>query len=241
MYLSPPLKTMTMWRFFLIIICIPLLSSCFELREELYLHKEGWGSYKILVDFSESKEMLQDLAAKTDTSKHNPFGKPNETFAELAQTWGLGAEKLNKINGISNAEQVYDEKNYILGLQFEFQDISALNLALTLKDGGEFNPKFELPYIYQKGKLAKNNIFIFQKLLKYLDISINEEMDISKQKKAIFAQISYKTAIKTSGKIKKYNNYSYVMQENGREVHGTFKLKDVLNGNADISTLIKFK
>lgn len=225
----------------LLLVCIPLLSSCFELREELYLHKEGWGNYKLLADFSKDREMLEALFTKTDTSKHNPFGEVGESFEELATVWGLGADKLNQINGISKAKKIVDKKRFIIGIQFEFQDISALNLALTLKDGGEFNPNFELPFNYHKGKLMKNNVFIFQKLLKYLDTSNETDERFNNEKKAIFAQISCKTIINTSGKIKKCSNYQYEQGRNEREVVANFYLRDIWNGAVDISTLIKFK
>ena len=228
-------------QFFILLLFIPLLQSCFELREELYIHKEGWGNYKLVADFSVHKEMLQSLVNQADTSKHNPFGKPGGSFLELMDAWDLGAEKLNNINGIKNARQVFDEQKFIIGLQFDFQDISALNLVLTLKDGGEFNPEFNLPYSYQKGKLNKHNVFVFQKLLKYLNQSNNKEVSFNNQKKAIFAQISYKSIIKTSGRVKRFDNHDFELQESERELHGTFLLQEVLNGAVDISTLIKFK
>ena len=229
-------------RFLLLLVCIiPLLSSCFELQEELYLHKEGWGSYKLLADFSKDKEMLQAMFEKTDSSEHNPFGNKNSSFEELFEAWNLGAEKLNEIKGISNAKQVVDNKQFIVGIQFDFQDMSALNLALTLRDGGEFNPDFELPYSYHKGKLTKNNVFIFKKLLKYLHDSNQADDSFNVEKKAIFAQILYKTTIVTSGKIKKCSSYHFTQSENEREVEATFYLKDIWDGKSDISTLIKFK
>ena len=230
-----------MKRLLLFLLLIPFLQSCFELKEELFIHKEGWGKYQLVADFSAHKEMLQALKNQADTIEQNPFGKKGESFAELLETWDLGAEKLNAINGISNAERIVDEENFILGFKFDFQDISALNLVLTIKEGGEYNTDFKLPYSYHKGKLNKENVFIFQKLLQYLNATSKDENSFNNQKKAIFAQISYKTVIKTSGKIKKINNHAYVLGENEKEIEGTFSVQEILNGLVDISTLIKFK
>ena len=226
---------------FVLICCVPFLSSCFELREELFIHKEGWGNYKLVVDLSEHREMFQELTAKTDTSTHNPFGKKGASFQELIDAWGLGAERLGQLNGVFNAKEIVDKKNYLIGLRFEFQDISALNLALTLRDGGEFNPSFQLPYSYEKGKLNKNDVFIFQKLLKYLNDSNKEDVRFNNQKKAIFAQISYTTVIKTSGRIKKHNNSHFSMEANQKELSASAPLNEVLSGAVKLNTLVKFK
>lgn len=226
---------------FILICCLPLLSSCFELREEIFIHKDGWGNYRILADFSDHQEMFQDFVAKTDTSIYNPFGKKGGSFDELFDAWGVGADRLNQLNGIHNAKEIIDEKHFLVGLQFEYQDISALNLALALRDGGEFNPTFELPYSYEKGKLKKNDVFIFLKLLKYLNDSNKEDVRFNNQKKAIFAQISYTTVIKTSGKIKKHNNSNFVIDENKKELSVSARLHEVLSGAVKLNTLVKFK
>jgi len=225
----------------LFVVCIPFLSSCFELREEVFIHKEGWGNFKLIADFSENKEVFRDLVAKADTSKHNPFGKPGNSFQELLEVWGLGAEKLSHLNGIRTAKQIFDREQFLIGLQFDFEDINALNLALTLRDGGEFNPSYSLPYNYEKGKFTKNKIFIFQKLLKYLNQSNKEDVRFNNQKKAIFAQISYTTIIKTSGKIKKFTNYHFKLADDQQQLKASFPLSHIMSGAIDLSNLVKFK
>jgi len=205
------------------------------------MHKDGWGNYRLVVDLSDHQEMFQDLVAKTDTSIYNPFGEKNASFEELVTSWGLGADRLNQLNGIFNAKEIVDKERFLIGLQFEFQDISALNLALTLRDGGEFNTSFQLPYSYEKGKLEKNDVFIFQKLLKYLNDSDKADVRFDSQKKAIFAQILYTTVIKTSGKIKKHNNSNFAIEENKKELSASVRLHEVLSGAVKLNTLVKFK
>ena len=224
----------------LLILLVASLSSCFELREELTIQADGSGTFKLVADFSEHQQMLKELSEKADTA-HFPFG--NQKTPDLASILGFGSENFAKINGIQNTKSVSDTVNYIFGFQFDFTDINALNLALVMRDGGEFNQDFQLPYRYEgKGKLLKNDVFVFKKLFKYL---LEEEKDLPEylqsQKKAIFARISYKCLIKTSGKIKKNSNADYEFLGGKKQLTYSGYLHEIYDGIANIGTELKFK
>jgi len=217
------------------------LSSCFELREELSIKKDGSGSFKLVADFSEHKEMLAEMLVKKDTSAQNPFQLTN--LGSLVQIFDRGASEFNKIKGISNAQEIADSVNYIFGFSFDFTDVSALNLALVMKDAGDFNTDFKLPYRYEgKGKLVKNDVFVFKKMFKDLLVEQKDLPEyLQSQKKAIFAQISYKCIISTEGKIKKVSNSSYNMAEGKYKLVYQAYLREIYDGIVDISTELKFK
>ncbi len=156
--------------------------------------------------------------------------------------WQTGAEDFANLKGISNAREITDKINFIFGFSFDFDDIGALNLALVMKDGGDYNPDFQLPYSFDRGKLTKNNVFVFKKLFeKLIEEDKNEPKYIQSQKKAIFAQIRYKCTIRALGKIKKSTNKAYELSEDKKQVSLNAFLSEVYGGLSQADTNVKFK
>jgi hypothetical protein len=227
------------WLVLLLPFC---LSSCFELKEELLITKAGSGSYKLVIDCSEHKDMLSELIAKSDSLKQNPFGEKGNSLESLASVWQTGVADFANLKGVRNAKEITDKQNFIFGFSFDFDDIGALNLALVMKDGGDYNADFKLPYSYEKGKLTKNNVFVFKKLFKNLIAADKNEPEyIQSQKKAIFAQIRYKCIIRTLNKIKKSSNNSYELSADKKQVSLSAFLSEVYGGISQSDTNIKFK
>ena len=218
-----------------------LLTSCFELQEEVAIQKDGSGHYKMILDFSAHKEMIQELLNTADTSKSKPFGK--EGLDKLTKTWTEGAVKLNKINGITNAFEIADEQNFRYGFSFDFSDIEALNLALATYDSWKFTETPELAFVYHgKGKFKKNNVFVYKRLFeKLLEETENQPKYLQTQKKAIFAQISYKCTLITEGKIKKKNHPGFKFDRNKHRLVYKCYLKEIYDEIVDIGIELKFK
>lgn len=226
----------------LFIAIVLLCSSCFDIKEEIYLKKDGSGTFRLLLDFSSHKEMLRALAEDSADSDYPTFGE-KKPFEEMIQVWTGGALALNEIKGIDDATAIVNKEAFIYGWQFSFADVNALNLVLALKDGGEFDTSYLPPYSFQKKELTKQGVFSFFQLFAEFTGNTVDTKDavLKKQKKAIFAGASYQCTISVEGKVRKYNNKEYKLSSDKKRLLFIGSLLDVQSGKAYIGNLIKFK
>ncbi len=221
-------------------------SSCFEIREVVFIQTDGSGHFQLLADFSEQKEMFKELLTKAESNPLNtgPLGAGEDPVANIIETWQKGAQQLNEINGISNAEAIINKEEFILGWEFDFTDVNALNLVLALRDGDEYNPNYIPAYRFDKRVLYKSNVFSFNKLLEQLS-PYKEGKNISiafkNEKKAIFAGVRYCCEVQVLGKIKKYSNKAFQRSSDKKRLFYKTTLSDIESGEANISNKIKFK
>lgn len=135
----------------LLAVCVLTLSSCFHIIEEVTFRDSGKGSYSMMFDMSDFKNiiaMLQNMApadssggqtAQMPVMQGNPIGKEQGGMAVL----------LKDMKGISNILEVTDSTNLKFGFTFDFEDVTSLNKALKTfqtgqtSDGQEDTFKFD--------------------------------------------------------------------------------------------------
>lgn len=119
---------------FLIVICsliVLALSGCFDIKEEIFLEKNGSGTYTTTMDMSKLKDMMNMIKMMMPDSLKDStsgFDKINE-LDSLQNMW----QGLESLKGIS---QVKREKkaDMVFQVSFRFTDINALNLAMTKRN-----------------------------------------------------------------------------------------------------------
>jgi hypothetical protein len=138
------------------------LSSCLHILEEATFRNNGSGSYKMTLDMSEMKGMMDmmkgmggDQGASQETDSTNmsdggDFTPPAETTAEEANPMGgLGeqlsgvASSLKGIPGLSNITEINDTSTFMFGYSFDFADVAALNRALKIIGKEKYDSKNE--------------------------------------------------------------------------------------------------
>jgi hypothetical protein len=224
--------------------CACLLPSCFEIQETIDLRKDGSGTFQLLVDFSEHRDDIEAWVAAAKKQGQPVFGEGGEPFEELAAAWSEGAEALNRVNGISNAQSVANRKALLFGWRFDFADLSALNLVLALQDGAEYNPDYQPIYTRSKKILTKHALLPVNRLLRYLEeIAPQDAADplLESQKKAIFARARYRCVIRLEGKIRKSSNSNFDISADKRSASCLVGLPDLRAGLVSIGTNLKFK
>ncbi|MBD0403303.1 hypothetical protein [Flammeovirga sp. EKP202] len=112
--------------------------------------KDGKGDYTFVFDFSKSKELLDIISAYT-----TPEGETIFQANKFKKPLSLISNDLNTIPGIYNCKEILDSTVWKMGIQFNFVDINALNVALSKIDGKE-----EVEYLIIKRSKAewKQNI-----------------------------------------------------------------------------------
>lgn len=104
-----------------------LLSSCFQVVEEVTLKNDGTGEMQLTVNFSQSKSKLASIMLMDSLNGYKiPREKDIQEF--MAET----VDYLKKSKGISNVKKTLDLKNYIATVTFSFKDLSDIN-GLTKK------------------------------------------------------------------------------------------------------------
>ena len=102
-----------------------LLSGCFEIVEDVTLHKNGSGTFFYTVNLSQSKNRLDGIL-KLDTTNGYRVPKRKEIDENILKT----KTTLEKSPGITNVVTASDWVNYIFTLKFDFNSVNNLNLAV---------------------------------------------------------------------------------------------------------------
>lgn len=133
------------------------LSSCLHIIEEVTFRDSGKGSYKMLMDMSEVKgmmEMMKGMAPADSTGSGGDMGMPamgGGEMSEMGKGLSDAAASLKNVQGITNVVELNDTTNFKFGYTFDFADVNALNRALKIINKEKYQSKDEEIYKF-KGK-----------------------------------------------------------------------------------------
>ncbi len=139
--------------FYSILFFITLtFTSCFEIIEDVRVHKDGSGTYKFIVNLSQSKNQIDKIRTQ-DSIMH--FKVPTTAIADQKIT--EVKNKLKTLDGISNVSIDQDHTNYIYHLSCDFKNVASLNNALLgiWKTYDKNAPKAINFYSYENGVFTR--------------------------------------------------------------------------------------
>jgi hypothetical protein len=220
------------------IFCSIFLSSCFELREEIDLNKDGSGTYRLLLDMSQSKQTLE-LAYKMQQNKDNEAAK-NLNFT-IDSTFAKSVMRFNNMPGISQAKDSVNKTDYIFGIMFNFSGMEALNNAIAeLNKDENGKPTIEKPvYSLTKNIFERQNSYYFNNVSEVLKGNAN--LDKNEKLQTLLQGSSYVCVIKVNGKIKKFSNKKAEIDYTKTVLRLTVALPEAIRGNADLGNVLKIK
>lgn len=100
------------------------LTGCLNITEELFLEKNGSGSFSTKLEFTKLDEMMQMLKQfATDDAKSG------ELKSIMSDTLSKMSMMYQNIPGITNIETIRPDSSSII-IRFKFKDLQALNIAL---------------------------------------------------------------------------------------------------------------
>ncbi|MEO9533684.1 MAG: hypothetical protein ABJG68_01695 [Crocinitomicaceae bacterium] len=125
----------------ILLFCITLvLTSCFEIIEDVQVNQDGSGSLKYIVNFSQSSSKIKSLMLAGEVD-----GKKIPTEDELLKDFEKICNTTKKAKGISEVAYSSDFDNYIFTYSAKFTSLKNVNAAIdsVKSDRGEEQLGFE--------------------------------------------------------------------------------------------------
>lgn len=232
-------------------LVVMLSSSCFDVVEEYFFNKDGSGTASFQVDMSQMMSMMEMFGAMADSSGdgEDPMGELNEIFEE-----NEAIAMLQGIAGISNVRNLNDKENSIFGYAYDFENIDALNnaisanqssdilmsAALGMEEGGdESEPAGQFK---RKGKKFERTHAVdasVEARMKEKEESGEEEGEEEGMMAMLFADASYKIIYNFEQGVKKCKHDDAKISSDGKSVVLEVPMDQLMKGGATLSTKIK--
>ena len=221
----------------LLLLCVFTLTSCFELREEIYIKKDGSGTYSLTVDLSGRKQEVAITTSLTDSTQEE-----KNFVANIENVIQKSSESFSEIGGITHVEYTTDYENYLTGFSFDFDNVEALTAALNQLNTEQTStkPAFE----FSKRSFERNNTNYLQPLLdKAKERQQTPEDEATKRfQDYVFGSANYIFIVRAEGKIKKYSNKKAIYSSDDKnEVVLNYSFSELLSGKADLDNKLKLK
>ncbi len=217
-----------------------LCVSCFEIKESVSLTEKGGGHYRLLIDFSQSADVVRQVLKATQDPGSNPFEGTPEPIYELSDILDSALLQLSFFKGISNSKKIFDADKLILGYEFDFQKLENLNSVLNFMNYTFFKEKKQTFISYsKKGELAINNVVNIKELLKGLDYQ-TDTLYLN-TKKTILQTATYELQMTFPKRVKKSRNYRFVLSDDRKTLSLRFPLEKIINSQTRVGNRIKFK
>ncbi len=234
-----------------------MCSSCFDLQENLFLKKDGSGSFSFIIEMSQFKPMMsmfEDIGStldvngkKNDKQRKNVKKSPDE---KLTSTFELTKSKLLNTDGISNVKIIEDTTNFSFGISFNFKHMKALNEAMNklFEDDSATTDTTRIKYFeFKDNQLTRFEVLDSKSIMgKSVSMSPtkNESSPLFDVEK-LFGTVTYSTNYEFENKVSSIQNENSLLTTNMKKV--TLKVfpfvtvKDSMQKKQSIGNIILFK
>ena len=129
-----------------------VLTSCLHIVEEVTLRNDNTGNYKMTIDMSEIKSMMDalkdvggDSTATDGSTDETTTEEPAEenSMADMGEELSGVSKSLRGVAGISNIQEMNDTANYKFGYSFDFASTEALNKAMKVINKEKYDSKVD--------------------------------------------------------------------------------------------------
>lgn len=139
---------------FIILLLIPVLSSCVEIIDDLSLSNDGSGSFKYTINLSSSKVKVNSLLALDSLN-----GKKVPSIDEISQRADKIVDMLKCRSGITNVSFSADYDNFIFKLSCDFTSLDHLQRAIREIVRSE-NGNKEIPELEHKWLIFNDHTLV---------------------------------------------------------------------------------
>ena len=156
---------------FILVLSSFCFTSCLDIFEDIYLNKDGSGKYSLHMTLGE--ELKASIGNALDSAKNE---ETPEKAAAQTESYKKDLEKtiqkLKTVKGISNIQIINDQKNFTFGYEYDFDNLTALNNAITAtSDEYPIEKPTTIQLLGSKDTYTPKNAFIE----KYKDIIIRTQ------------------------------------------------------------------
>jgi archaellin len=210
---------------YLLLICT--LTSCFEVIEDITFKKDGSGTFKFIINLSQSKSEVNSLM-KLDSASGYKIPRVNDINTILDQV----TRTLKTTEGISNVNLKRNYTDWIFELKMDFKNTQSLDAAVTnlyadLSGGREIEYKNTINYA--------NNTFTRDVQLPDEDAKKEINKPVGKR---IFASAKFTTIYRFEKEVSKQTNAKAKVSASKKAVMLQGNVLNLLNGKEPINNTI---
>lgn len=213
-----------------LLFCFTLgLSSCFEVIEEITLHKDGTGEVTLTVNLSQSKTKVASILLM---DKVNGYKVPKRP--EIQKELDNAVAYLRKQPGISNVRSTSNFTDYIGTLSFSFKEVANINsITKNLLAQNGVKATNISTYSYNKATGA------FARTYRYLPDTKTAYSKLRKEDQEIFRTASYTSIYHFDQAIMANSNTAARISKSGRAIMQRTAVPEIINGSANLSYIIQ--
>ncbi|MFM2327862.1 MAG: hypothetical protein RIR31_2064 [Bacteroidota bacterium] len=213
--------------YLLLLSCLIVFQSCFEIIEQVFLKADGSGNFQLVVNLSKSKTKLNSIIKMKTINGHDVPSTYDIKYkiTEIEKT-------IAKTAGISNVKTTTDFDNYIASLTCNFTKLIQLNVAVKNVYDKENGKVKGVEKSYNYDAAAK----IFTRLNKF---SLTEDYNkLSNADKEVFATANYTTIYKFENSITAASNKETKIAPSKKAVMLKLNVLDIITGKKSIENKI---
>ena len=235
-----------------------LLTGCLHILEEVTFNNNGSGSYKMTLDMSEMKGMMdmfkgmsadstaQDSTAAEDAAAPEMPAGADNGMAEMGQQLSGVTQTLKDVAGITNLQEINDTSSFKFGYVFQFASLEALNKAMKVINKEKYDSKVEEVFRFNGKNFERLTSGDLGEEIKKA-IAQGEEADEEgsmEMVKTFFADMSYKQIYHfPERRVKNSSNSLSEVSDDGHTLTITLKPFDEeqQKQNRNVGTKVKLK
>ncbi|RZL39360.1 MAG: hypothetical protein EOO96_00840 [Pedobacter sp.] len=211
------------------IFFIPLLSSCFEVVEEISMRNDGTGDVVLTINLSQSKTKVASIMLLDSVQGYKVPSKQ-----KIQQELGEAVAYLKKSEGITNAKSTSDFNNYIATISFTFKDVSNIN-NITKNILARQKIKATNTSSYSYNKVSKTFIRKYQPL----STAKTEFNKLKSKDKAVFTGATYTGIYRFESPVTSTSNPASNISKSKKAVMLKSSIIDLINGKINVSNQIQ--
>lgn len=228
------------------------LTSCLHILEEVTVKKDGSGTYKMTLDMSEIKSMMdmfKNMAPDSLSGDSTSMEMGGDSgMGEMGQQLSGVASSLKGVSGLNNVKEINDTTLFNFGYSFDFANVDALNKAMKVINKEKYDSKVDEVFKFN-GKsferLAAGDLG--EEIKKALAENEGEEADAEggmEMMKNFFTDMTYKQVYHFPDReVKKSSNSLSELSDNGHTLTITLKPFDEeqQKQKVNVGTVVKLK
>jgi hypothetical protein len=216
------------YKFLLFIVLIPILSSCFEVIEEISMKNDGTGDVVLIINLSQSKTKVASVMLLDSVQGYKVPSKQ-----KIQQELSEAVAYLRKSEGISNVKSTSDFNNYIATISFSFKDVSNIN-NITKNILAQQKIKATNTSSYTYNKATKT----FSRKYQAIGTAKTEFNKLKAKDKAVFNGATYTSIYRFESPVTSSTNPASNVSKSKKAVMLKSSIMDLINGKINVSNTI---
>jgi len=211
----------------ILLLLIIMLSSCFEIIEEITINKDGSGNILLTLNFSRSKSNINSIMLLDSV---NNYKVPSEQ--EIKTRIAGIKSQITNISGVSNVKTNSNFEDYIFNISCNFTNVSVLNKVIT-----SFNKNKDIEI--NKQFSYNKNTKTFTRTYNY-DLQ-KEVQKIKKKDKEVLKDASYTSIYRFQSPILSSKNKLAKISKSRKAIMLRVDVNEMVANKQNIKNTIKLK